>query len=247
MGSWVTVSPCPFIPTFTVFPPLIFRSRPSPRSSLCLLLHIPLQNSTLACSPLPGQLLTMWSTCWWKNQLVKPTFFFSLNRKTLTGYLKSCRNCQTQSPMIWLKCSLSNCLCGCCVDKTQTNYSVGRWLSAQQQSVGVMDRRCSQMGSLGRGNQRCCPLNPGLYLLLVKAPKKIAALASWQHTEVNRASTLGTAWTSLHSACLCNVFITYQNFVFLITRLIEVSMECHGGRRSSETNKQPHTFINPLA
>lgn len=105
-------------------------------------------------------------------------FFFSPNRKTLTGYLKSCGNRHTQSPMIWLKCSLSNCLCGCCVDKTQTNYSVGRWLSAQQQSVGVMDRRCSQMGFLGRGNQRCCPLNPGLYLLLVKAPKKIAVLAS---------------------------------------------------------------------
>lgn len=145
--------------------------------------------------------------------------------------------------MIWLKCSLSNCLCGCCVDKTQTNYSVGRWLSARQQSVGVMDRRCSQMGFLGRGNQRCCPLNPGLYLLLVKAPKKIGVLASWQHTEVNRASTLGTVWTSLHSACLRNVFITYQNFVFLITRLIEVRMECQGERQSLETNRQaPHFY-----
>lgn len=131
----------------------------------------PITEQQSSMLPLPGQLLTMWSTCWWKNQLVKMTFFLFTEQKN-TGYLKSCGNRHTQSPMIWLKCSLSNCLCGCCVDKAQTNYSVGRWLSAQQQSVGVMDRRCSQMGSLGRGNHRCCPLNPGLYLLLVKAPKE---------------------------------------------------------------------------
>lgn len=72
----------------SVFPPLIFRSRPSPRSSLCLLLHIPLQNSALACSPLPGQLLTMWSTCWWKNQLVKPTFFLFTEQKNTNWLFK---------------------------------------------------------------------------------------------------------------------------------------------------------------
>lgn len=54
---------------------------------------------------------------------------------------------------------------------------------------------------------------------------------------------LGTTRTLLHGACLCNVFITYQNFVFLITRLVEVSMEYQGERRSLETNRQaPHFY-----
>lgn len=104
-----------------------------------------------------------------------------------------------------------------CSRHKQKNCPVGRWLSPQQQNVGVMDGRCSQMGSLGRGNKWCFPLNLGLYLLLVKLIMEIAALTCWQAHWKERASEPGTP-ASLHRACSCNVFITYQNFVFLITR-----------------------------
>lgn len=145
---------------YTVLPPFICRSNSFLCFSLSFLPHPKAKQQSNMLTP-PRPIIDNAVHMLMKEPISENAFFFffSPNRKALTGYLKSCGNCHTQSPMIWLNFSLSNCLCGCCVDKTQTNYSVGRWLSPQQQNVGVMDRRCSQMGSLGRGNKPCFPLN----------------------------------------------------------------------------------------
>lgn len=55
--------------------------------SLSLFFPIPRQNNSLTCSPLLGQLLTMQSTCWWKNQLVKMPFFFLFTEQKSTNWL----------------------------------------------------------------------------------------------------------------------------------------------------------------
>lgn len=53
-----------------------------------------------------------------KEPISPNAFSFHRTKKELTGYLKSCRNLHTQSPIIWLNFSLSNCFCWCYVDKT---------------------------------------------------------------------------------------------------------------------------------
>lgn len=76
---------------------------------------------------------------------------------------------------------------------------------------------------------------------------KIAALKCWQAHSNEQSLRTWHMWTSLHGTCLCNISIIYQNFVFLITRLIEVSMEYRGEGQSLETNTQARICINPLA
>lgn len=89
--SWATASPCPFILTSLCFSSTRLQIQSLSLFPLPLLFHIPLQNSTLARSPLPGQLLTMWSTCWWKNQLVKMTFFLFTEQKNTNWLFKVMR------------------------------------------------------------------------------------------------------------------------------------------------------------
>lgn len=74
---------------------------------------------------------------------------------------------------------------------------------------------------------------------------KIAMCTSDKHIEMNRASLLGTIRFLLHSSCLYSIFIIYQNFVFLITRLIEVSVEYKEERKSLKTNSQVLHFYQP--
>lgn len=105
-----------------------------------------------------------------KGPISPNVFFFYWPKKEVTGYFKSCRNCHTQSPIIWLNFSLSNCLCWCCVDKISTNYSVGCWLEHYQQNVEVTYWKMQPNGVPGKRKSAVAfSLNLGLCLCLAKA------------------------------------------------------------------------------
>lgn len=87
-------------------------------------------------------------------------------------------------------------------------------------------------------------LNLGSHLFLVKAHNENCCVHLLTNTLKQTEHHYLSQYSFAHSSCLDSIFIIYQNFVFLITRLIEVNVDYQEERKSLKTNIQNATFLS---